>query len=70
MITPVFLERKDGIEKIVSFYTKNARGARARFIIQNRILDEASLKNFNLNGYMFSPEKSNNNQMFFTRDSL
>jgi cytoplasmic iron level regulating protein YaaA (DUF328/UPF0246 family) len=42
----------------------------ARFIIQNRILDEASLKNFNLNGYMFSPEKSNNNQMFFIRDSL
>ena len=70
VITPVFLERKDGIEKIVSFYAKNARGAMARFIIQNRILDEASLKNFNLNGYMFSPEKSNNNQMFFIRDSL
>ena len=70
VITPVFLERKDGIEKIVSFYAKNARGAMARFIIQNRVLDEANLKEFNLNGYLFSPKKSNNAQIVFIRDSL
>ncbi|MDA9973324.1 peroxide stress protein YaaA [Alphaproteobacteria bacterium] len=70
VITPVFLERKDGKEKIISFYAKNARGAMARFIIQNRVLDEANLKKFNLNGYMFYPEKSNDDQFVFIRNSL
>ena len=68
VITPVFLERKDGIEKIISFYAKNARGAMARFIIQNRVLDEADLKKFNLNGYLFYPEKSNNDKIVFIRN--
>ncbi len=27
VVTPVFMERKEGKEKIVSFYAKNARGA-------------------------------------------
>ena len=70
VITPVFLERKDGEEKIISFYAKNARGAMARFIIQNRVLDEANLKKFNLNGYLFCPEKSNDDQFVFIRNSL
>jgi uncharacterized protein len=70
VITPVFLERKDGIEKIISFFAKNARGAMARFIIQNRVLDELGLKKFNLNGYLFCPQKSNNDQFVFIRDSL
>ena len=68
VITPVFLERKDGEEKIISFYAKNARGAMARFIIQNRVLDEADLKKFNLNGYLFYPEKSKNDQIVFIRN--
>ena len=42
----------------------------ARFIIQNRVLDEANLKKFNLNGYMFYPEKSNDDQFVFIRNSL
>ena len=70
VITPVFLERKDGKEKIISFYAKNARGAMARFIIQNRLSDEADLQKFNLNGYLFSPEKSNDDQVVFTRNVL
>ena len=55
-------------KKIISFYAKNARGAMARFIIQNRVLDEADLKKFNLNGYLFYPEKSNNDQIVFIRN--
>ena len=70
VITPVFLERKDGEEKIISFYAKNARGAMARFIIQNRVLNEANLKKFNLNGYLFNPEKSNDDQFVYIRNSL
>ena len=70
VITPVFLERKDGKEKIISFYAKNARGAMARFIIQNRLSDGADLQKFNLNGYLFSPEKSNDDQIVFIRNVL
>jgi cytoplasmic iron level regulating protein YaaA (DUF328/UPF0246 family) len=32
VISPVFKERKDGKEKIVSFFAKKARGAMARFV--------------------------------------
>ena len=69
VITPIFMERKNGQEKIISFYAKNARGAMARFIIQNRIVNTSDLKEFDLNGYSFSNEKSNNDKFVFVRDS-
>ena len=68
VVSPVFKDYKNGKHKIISFYAKNARGAMARFIIQNRVLDEADLKKFNLNGYLFYPEKSNNDQIVFIRN--
>ena len=67
VITPVFFERKDGIEKIVSFYATNARGAMARYIIQNRLRNINELKNFNLNGYVYVPEKSDETKFTFVR---
>ncbi len=67
VITPIFMERKNGKEKIISFYAKNARGAMARYIIQNRLVDEEDLKNFNLDGYSFNIEKSEKNRLVFTR---
>ena len=70
VITPVFLERKDGKDKIASFSAKNARGAMARFIIQNRVLDIDDLKNFNLNRYLFNPEKSSDDRIVFIRDTF
>ncbi len=39
VITPVFLEDKNGKTSIVSFFAKRARGAMARFITVNRIID-------------------------------
>ena len=52
------MESKNGKEKIISFYAKNARGAMARFIIQNKLQSEEDLKKFNLDGYIFNAEKS------------
>jgi len=69
VITPIFLERKDGKEKTISFYAKNARGAMARFIIKNRILDFKGLKDFNLNGYSFEPKKSDEDKFVFIRNA-
>jgi cytoplasmic iron level regulating protein YaaA (DUF328/UPF0246 family) len=38
-ITPVFLEDKPEGPRIVSFFAKKARGAMARFIVENRLTD-------------------------------
>ena len=67
VVTPVFMERKDGKEKIISFYAKNARGAMARFIIQNQITEVEKIKDFNLDGYNYEPEKSEENKLVFIR---
>ena len=67
VITPIFMERKNGKEKIISFYAKNARGAMARFIIQNRLIESKDLKKFNLDGYSFNSQKSDENKFIFIR---
>ena len=67
VITPIFMERKNGKEKIISFYAKNARGAMARFIIQNRLKSEEDIKKFDLDGYNYSAEKSDEGKLVFIR---
>ena len=67
VITPIFMELKNGKEKIISFYAKNARGAMARFIIQNRLQSEEDLKKFNLDCYNYSYEKSSEGILVFIR---
>ena len=67
VITPIFMERKNEKEKIISFYAKNARGAMARYIIQNRIKDKENLMNFNLGGYKYSSKNSNQDKLVFIR---
>ena len=67
VITPIFMESKNGKEKIISFYAKNARGAMARFIIQNRLKSEKDLKEFDLDGYVYNAEKSSEGKLVFIR---
>ena len=67
VITPIFMERKNGKEKVISFFAKNARGAMARFIIQNRLKSEEDIKKFDLDGYNYSAEKSDEGKLVFIR---
>lgn len=67
VITPVFMEERSGQLKIVSFFAKKARGAMARFIIQNRLTDPESIKDFDSGGYHFEPEKSEVDRWVFSR---
>ncbi|MEI4261717.1 peroxide stress protein YaaA [Roseovarius sp. D0-M9] len=67
VITPVFLEDKGGEPKIVSFYAKKARGAMARFIIQNRLTDPDALLEFDTGGYAHSPDLSQDGKPAFVR---
>ena len=50
VLEPVFLEEKDGDAKIVSFFAKRARGAMARYALENRIADPYDLRGFDLDG--------------------
>jgi len=67
VITPVFLEDKDGSPKTVSFYAKRARGAMARFIMENRIDQADAIKAFALGGYRHSSTLSEGNRWAFIR---
>ncbi|NNK77550.1 MAG: peroxide stress protein YaaA [Litoreibacter sp.] len=67
VVTPVFMEEKPGGPKIVSFFAKKARGAMARFIIQNRLNDVYSLKVFDTGGYEFRADLSEGDKIVFVR---
>ena len=67
VITPQFMEDKDGAPKIVSFYAKKARGAMARYIVQRRLTDPDALRDFDSGGYAFNEALSKPDQPVFTR---
>lgn len=67
IITPAFKEHKNGQYQMVSFYAKKARGLMSRFVIQNGITDAEELKAFDLEGYYFNNQLSDENQWVFTR---
>lgn len=70
VITPVFLEEKNGEAKIVSFYAKKARGAMARFIIQRRLTDPDGLRDFDSGGYAYRADQSEGDRWVFQRDAI
>lgn len=69
VVTPAFMEDKgDGKgPKIVSFFAKKARGAMARYIVQNRLQDMESLKSFDTGGYTYNAEMSQTDKPVFVR---
>ena len=68
VITPVFMEYKAGKAKIVSFFAKKARGAMARYIIQNRLTQSDDLKGFDSGGYSYQLDQSDAHKWVFLRD--
>ena len=67
VVTPVFMEDKNGTPKIVSFFAKKARGAMARFIIQNRLNAPDQIQDFDTGGYVFRPDLSEADKPVFVR---
>jgi cytoplasmic iron level regulating protein YaaA (DUF328/UPF0246 family) len=67
IITPSFKEERDGTLKMIGFFAKKARGSMARFMIQNNIKNSDELKDFNIDGYSYRPELSDDNDWTFTR---
>ena len=67
VVTPVFMEETGGAPRIVSFHAKRARGAMARFIVQNRLTDPAALTGFDSGGYGYRADLSEPGRPVFTR---
>jgi cytoplasmic iron level regulating protein YaaA (DUF328/UPF0246 family) len=68
VVTPQFMELKDNRPRIVSFFAKRARGAMARFIIENKITDPKGIMDFTSGGYGFDPDLSDGDSWVFVRD--
>ncbi|MEL7012881.1 MAG: peroxide stress protein YaaA [Pseudomonadota bacterium] len=67
VVTPVFMEDKPAGPKVISFFAKQARGAMARFIIQQRLKDPPGLKDFDLGGYVYRDDMSSPDKPVFVR---
>ncbi|REG83015.1 peroxide stress protein YaaA [Marinomonas pollencensis] len=67
LISPNFLDEKNGQFKVISFYAKKARGLMSRYLIENRCESLADLKRFDIAGYRYDAERSTKNEPIFIR---
>lgn len=66
-ITPQFKEFKNGQYKTIMMYAKHARGAMARYLVQNDIKQMEELKGYDVDGYSFDERQSSENEWVFVR---
>lgn len=64
-----FLDIKDGRPKNISSFSKTARGAMARYAIQQNVQSPEDLKDFTKLGYALDPSASSELKLVFTRTS-
>ena len=62
-----FQDFKDGKLKKIMMYFKHARGAMARFCVENKINTLDEVKSFKVDGYHFDENLSKENLLIFTR---
>lgn len=67
VITPVFQDYKNGQYKIISFFAKKARGLMARYCAVHKINKPEKLKLFDVDGYVYCQEASDQMRWVFRR---
>jgi cytoplasmic iron level regulating protein YaaA (DUF328/UPF0246 family) len=67
VITPNFKEFKNGEYKMIMVFAKHARGAMARYLIQNDLETAEDLKAYNVDGYTFDDKQSTETEWMFVR---
>ncbi len=67
VITPVFKDKGPAGHRMVMVYAKQQRGAMARHIIRNRLLDPEQLKAYDGDGYRYSAADSTAAEWVFLR---
>lgn len=68
IITPRFEDEKNGKYKVISFYAKKARGLMVKYAAINKITQAEKLKQFDLAGYYYVDELSDEHNWTFRRD--
>lgn len=68
IITPRFEDEKNGQYKVISFYAKKARGLMVKYAADNKLTNAEQLKQFNLAGYYYVDELSDDKTWTFRRD--
>jgi cytoplasmic iron level regulating protein YaaA (DUF328/UPF0246 family) len=68
IITPRFEDEKNGQYKVISFYAKKARGLMVKYAADNQLTNAEQLKQFDLAGYYYVDELSDDKTWTFRRD--
>jgi uncharacterized protein len=63
----VFEDEKKGQYKVISFFAKKSRGLMVRYAAMRRSKEPESLKDFDLEGYVFQPKISTETKYVFRR---
>ena len=69
IITPRFEDEKNGQYKVISFYAKKARGLMVKYAADNKLTSAEQLKDFDLAGYYYCIETSDDKTWVFRRDA-
>ncbi len=69
IITPRFEDEKNGKFKVISFYAKTARGLMVKYAAGNKLTQAEDLKQFDLAGYYYVDEMSDETTWVFRRDA-
>ena len=67
IITPIFQDYKNGQYKIISFFAKRARGLMTRYCAVHKIQKPEKLKSFDVDGYAYCQEASDQYRWIFRR---
>lgn len=69
IITPRFEDEKNGQYKVISFYAKKARGLMVKYAADNKLTNAEQLKLFDLAGYYYVDDASDDKTWVFRRDA-
>lgn len=69
MVTCVFKEVRDGVDRVIALKAKRARGMMARFLIDHRLEDPADLRAFAEDGYRWRADVSTEAEWVFVREA-
>lgn len=70
IITPRFEDEKNGQYKVISFYAKKARGLMVKYAADNKLTNAEQLKQFDLAGYYYWADASDDKTWVFRRDEV
>jgi len=69
LISPQFLDEKNGEYKMIGFFAKKARGAMARYLVDERATNMEAVQSFNRLGYRYNKKQSTAERPVFLRST-